>query len=147
MGSEEVVRQGLRVPFGRGYEVPPPSARVGLRSQRLTLEVIAAQESGQALDVKSLAESLGGGPDYDPRRDLLGADLFEEMLDDLTVEEFDRVTRAMGIWVMPGATREMAEASLADPMVATPPNRAARRARKPRAAASTGDNSKGTGAS
>jgi len=140
---EDLLRQPLRVPFGKGYEIPPPTARVGLRMQRIAVAVMQAQESGDASSVTP--EALGLPADYDSNRDLLGAELYEAMLDDLTTDELARVVRAVGSWAMPGVSREAAEASLMDPFQAPPRNRAARRATA-RRAASSGASSKSTGA-
>lgn len=129
MGIEETLRQPLHVPFGRGWDVPPPTARVALRVQKYTQAVVAALKD-ESVDVPAMLRSLGLDPDvaYSAEEDLLG-ELYEPMLDDLTIEEFGRVSRAMIAWSMPGMSREAAEASLADPTSARPkPNRATRRA-------------------
>lgn len=144
MSVENLLRQPLRVPFGKGYDVPPPSARVGLRVQRIASATMGAQASGEPIDLAALLAAMGVGVDYDVNRDLLG-DLYEPMLDDLTSEEFGRVVRAVGVWAMPGATRELAEETLTGPTVAPPRNRAARRAATK--AVSTGAVSKSTGTS
>lgn len=146
MSIDETLHQALRVPFGKGYDVPPPKARVALRVRRFTEAVVDAQRSGAVVDVLATLTQLGLDAGYNIEVDLLGADLYEAMLDDLTAEEFARVVRAVGVWVLPGATREMAEQSLMDPMVApVQPNRAARRASTRRKASSPGGASRSTG--
>lgn len=143
MSVESLLHQPLKVPFGAGYEIPPPKARVGLRVQKIAAATMQAQQSGEPLNLTGLLESIGVDYGYDVSRDLIGDETYEAMLDDLTSDELGRVVRAMGIWVMPGATREMAEASLMDPFEAPRKNRAARRAHPK--AASTGSASKSTG--
>ena len=147
MSIDETLHQPLHVPFGRGYDIPPPKARVALRVRRFTEAVVNAQNSGAAVDIGAVLQRLGLPEDYGIESDLLGVELYEEMLDDLTAEEFARVVRAVGVWVLPGATRELAEQSLTDPMVA--PAQAARAVRRAtarrRPAASPGSASKSTG--
>jgi len=126
---DETLRATLHVPFGRGYDVPPPNARVALRVQKYTSIVVQALRGDADVDWRATMRSLGLDPDveYSAEADLLG-DLYEPMLDDLTAEEFARVGRAMVAWTMPGMTREMVEASLLDPTKAPAQlNRAARR--------------------
>lgn len=146
MSLDETLHQPLHVPFGKGYDIPPPKARTALRVRRFTEAVVDAQRSGSVVDVSATLAQLGLDADYNIEVDLLGADLYEAMLDDLTAEEFARVVRAVGVWVLPGASRELAEQSLTDPMVApVQPNRAARRATTRRKAPSPGAASKSTG--
>lgn len=129
MSIDETLRATLHVPFGRGYDVPPPKARVALRVQKYTSIVVQALGGDADVDWRATMRRLGLDPDveYSAEADLLG-DLYEPMLDDLTAEEFARVGRAMVAWTMPGMTREMVEASLLDPTKAPAQlNRAARR--------------------
>lgn len=129
MSIEETLRAPLHVPFGAGYDIPPPKARVALRVQKYTSAVVQAFHEGATADIPSLLRRVGLDPDvtYSAEVDLLG-DLYEPMLDDLTAEEFGRVSRAMIAWSMPGVTRETVEASLLDPTKAPAQlNRAARR--------------------
>lgn len=129
MSIDETLRATLHVPFGRGYDVPPPNARVALRVQKYTSIVVQALRGDADVDWRATMRRLGLDPDveYSAEADLLG-DLYEPMLDDLTAEEFARVGRAMVAWTMPGMTREAVEASLLDPTKAPAQlNRAARR--------------------
>lgn len=130
MSIEETLHAPLHVPFGAGYDIPPPKARVALRVQKYTSAVVQAlRAEGTTVDVPALLRRLGLDPDveYSAEADLLG-DLYEPMLDDLTAEEFARVSRAVIMWAMPGVSREVAEESLMGPMQAPAKlNRAARR--------------------
>lgn len=131
MSSLDTLYAPLHLPFGAGYDVPPPSARAAMRVQKITAAIHAA--SDHDVDMEKLAQRLGIDPDeYDINIDLYGADLYERLLDDLNHEQMAVAQQAVLLWLMPGAGRAKAEEYLADPTKAARPTRAARRTtRKP----------------
>lgn len=128
MTAIETLRQPLHIPYGPGFDVPPPSARVGIRVQKI-MAVIRDAATGEDIDRDALMRRLGieDPENFDMNVELLGADLYEQMLDALNIEEMGAVQQAMFTWIMPNGSREAAEALLADPTRPAQPNRAVRR--------------------
>lgn len=112
------INQPLTLRFGdRTYQVPTPKARVGRRVSIVLGSVDNAVNSDQKIDPDKLLRDMGvdDPENYDMTVDLFGADLNNQLLDELTVDEYDIATQAMFLWVTPGAGRAAAEAFLADP--------------------------------
>lgn len=132
----ETLNPVLHLPFGTGYDIPSPSARVGLRIEIVMSAVSKSQESGEQPDLVALGKKLGiDDPEsYRVEADLFG-DQYEPMLDDLSAYQMSIATQAMFIWLMPGGTIELAREFLADP---TKPREGREPAdHKPKAAATT----------
>lgn len=141
----ETLNPILHIPYGPGYDIPSPSARVGLRIEIVMSAVSKSQESGEQPDLVELGRKLGiDDPDsYRVEEDLFG-DQYESMLDGLSAYQMSLATQAMFIWLMPGGTLELAREFLADP---TKPRegrgpadhkpKAAATTRKPKAATTT----------
>ncbi|MFA6734895.1 MAG: hypothetical protein WCS71_07365 [Sphaerochaetaceae bacterium] len=112
----ETMNPVLHLPFGTGYDIPSPSARVGLRIEIVMSVVSKSQESGEQPDFVELGKKLGiDDPDsYRVEKDLFG-DQYESMLDGLSAWQMSIATQAMFIWLMPGGTIELAREFLADP--------------------------------
>ena len=158
MKLPEDVSQGLVMEFsgGRTYVISPPAARVAIRVRAMMGEMEKAEQAGEklqaelakweaaleadpeyaapqpvaeyVLDMDKLAAKMGIDPaDYNLNEDLLG-DMYNQLLDELDIDEFDIATQAMYIWSTAG--REAAETFLQDPTQR--PNRAQRRATKKR---------------
>lgn len=102
---------------GNTYSVPAPKARVGKRATVILDAARREVATGEEVDPDKVLRDLGiDDPDsYDIGADLLGVELNERMLDELTFDEYNIAQRAVFIWITPGAGREAAEAYLADP--------------------------------
>ena len=116
----DILRQPIHIPFGGGFDVPPPSARTGLRVQKIMAAIAKAEKNDEEVDMARLAARMGVADpdDYDMNVELLGEELYEKMLDSLTTDELGIVQQAMFIWVMPNGGRSKAELFLADPTLA-----------------------------
>lgn len=132
MSVEDLLHAPLRLPFGAGYDVPPPKARAAMRVQKVMAAISREESTGVKIDVDALARRMGVTSDgeYDMNVDLFGEELYEQLLDDLNVEELGIATQAMFMWIMPNGSRALAEAFIADPTPRPPANRAQRRKAK-----------------
>ena len=112
----ETLNPVLHIPYGPGYDIPSPSARVGLRIEIVMSAVSKSQKSGEQPDLVALGKKLGlDDPEsYRIEEDLFG-DQYEPMLDGLSAYQMGIATKAMFIWLMPGGTIELAREFLADP--------------------------------
>ena len=118
MTSDSTLNQPIRIPFGGGIDIPPPSARTAMRVHKIMAAINKAAKTGNEIDISALAEKMGvADPDnYDMNVELLGGpESYERLLDALNVDEMSAVQQAVFIWIMPGGGKAKAEAFLADP--------------------------------
>lgn len=113
----------LHIPFGPGFDVPPPKARVAKRVLEIIKVVERERETGQESELPDIARALGveDPENYDLDADLFGADLAEAMLDSLSVTEYNAAQQAVIGWLIPGSDRGKAEEFLANPTGAPTP--------------------------
>ncbi|GAA2178559.1 hypothetical protein GCM10009785_01610 [Brooklawnia cerclae] len=111
---------------GHVYDIKPPSARAGLQAKKILSAIQDAEDRGVPVDLDALQRRLGitDPVNYDIDVALFG-DLYDQLLDDLDIDQFGIVEQAMFIWVT--TSKDLAEFFLQDP-TASPANRAQRRA-------------------
>ena len=156
MDIPEDLSQGLLVKFGEwSCLLPPPSARVAMRVRAMMGELEKAEHATDklrdaleaweeeleqdpesttprpvaeyTLDLEKLGSKLGVDiSDSNMNKDLLGEELYDLLLDELDINQFDLVTQAMYIWSTAG--KDAAERFLQDPTGR--PNRASRRRKR-----------------
>lgn len=91
---------------GRDIVVGPPSARIG-RAQiaAFTISMARRKKEEPPAAAVDLYEARYGSNEHDFERDALGADLCEQLLDELTLEQYVAVAAGAHLWIATGSQK------------------------------------------